>query len=209
MATGVLDVNGTKYEFSQNGELVGDSKLNNGRNFTSDGKLVKELDGILAETVHDESEKSDTKTTTKHYYYKSSSSSSGSSGSNNNINNNGNINNNDGNNTNNNNDSNNTNNNDNTNNDNDDTNNNDNTNNNQVPTGQPAPQNLTVSHLDEGGNNGTIGGLDPNKKYEYKLREDETYTRVNDGATEITGLGAGIYDIRYVSDDAENINNYS
>ena len=60
MATGVLDVNGTKYKFSQNGELVGDSKPNNGRNFTSDGKLVKESDEISAETVHDESEKSDT-----------------------------------------------------------------------------------------------------------------------------------------------------
>lgn len=60
---------------------------------------------------------------------------------------------------------------------------------------------LNVSQLADNGENGVITGLEPEKKYAYKLRNDSEYIKVDEGASEITGLKPGVYDIRCTSDE--------
>lgn len=43
---------------------------------------------------------------------------------------------------------------------------------------------------------GKITGLDPTKKYQYKLATAQTWEDIADGSTEINGLAAGIYQVR-------------
>ncbi len=59
-----------------------------------------------------------------------------------------------------------------------------------------------------GGTDGKISGLDASKLYEYKGSEASDYTAVAANATEITGLAADTYSVRYKLTTAE-ANNYT
>ena len=59
-----------------------------------------------------------------------------------------------------------------------------------------APTGLTGVDI-SGETAGKITGLDANKRYEYRLDSESRYTSVPAGATEITGLAAGKYYVRF------------
>lgn len=63
-----------------------------------------------------------------------------------------------------------------------------------------APKGLTTVNITTAGGTGSITGLDASKSYEYRSASDSTYTAIAAGATELTGLSAGTYYIRFVSD---------
>ena len=60
-----------------------------------------------------------------------------------------------------------------------------------------APTELKSVQPEMLGADGKITGLDPAKQYEYKEAADDGYTAVPAGTTEITGLGVGVYSVRY------------
>ncbi|HJA63200.1 MAG TPA: discoidin domain-containing protein, partial [Candidatus Intestinimonas stercoravium] len=61
---------------------------------------------------------------------------------------------------------------------------------------QEAPAGLTGVAPTAAGGDGQIVGLDPEKSYEYRAQDEETYTAVEAGAEAIGGLEAGTYLVR-------------
>lgn len=60
-----------------------------------------------------------------------------------------------------------------------------------------APSGLTATKITMAGGTGSITGLDAAKTYEYRGEADSTYTAVAPGTTELTGLAAGTYYVRF------------
>ena len=65
---------------------------------------------------------------------------------------------------------------------------------------ETTPTELVAVDAVVAGGTGKITGLDASKAYEYKAAEDENYTPVAAGATEIAGLQVGEYLVRYPAD---------
>lgn len=68
-----------------------------------------------------------------------------------------------------------------------------------VPVAPSAPKGLQGVSPTLVGNDGKITGLNASKKYQYKLVTDTSWTNVPLLATEIIGLGAGNYEVRYAA----------
>ncbi|MBO5868834.1 MAG: hypothetical protein J6Q54_08005, partial [Oscillospiraceae bacterium] len=60
-----------------------------------------------------------------------------------------------------------------------------------------APEGLAATEATYGNTDGRITGLNTAKLYEYRKAGEESYIKVSAGTTEITGLTAGTYYVRY------------
>lgn len=62
-----------------------------------------------------------------------------------------------------------------------------------------VPEGLSVVHPAAEGQKGSIIGLDPTKKYEYRYETESSFRAVPDGASEIGGLWSGKYYVRLMA----------
>lgn len=67
------------------------------------------------------------------------------------------------------------------------------------PAPSAAPTGLQGVSPSVRGNDGKITGLDASKTYQYKLTTDTSWTNIPLLSTEITGLGAGNYEVRFAA----------
>lgn len=63
-----------------------------------------------------------------------------------------------------------------------------------------APKGLSAVKITEIGGTGSVTGFDTSRSYEYRSANESSYTALEAGTAELTGLYAGIYYVRYAAE---------